>query len=59
MADYFSLATGVAAIVAIGATVYVFSMVALWLIAGRPNGPESDIVGMISNLAMRLQGKKE
>lgn len=56
--NYFSLAYGVSAIVAIGATIYLLSMAALWLMAGRPNGPEADIFGMIKNFASRIAGRK-
>ncbi len=42
--------------VAAGAALYAAAMAALWLLAGRPDGPEQDLLGTLAGMARRIGG---
>ncbi len=44
---------GLAAEVALGAVVFGFVLIGLWLVAGRPAGPEATAVGLVAGLLRR------
>lgn len=49
----------IAILVAVGAATYVSGTLALWLISGRPAGPEREIIKLLRTVAGKISGAKK
>jgi lipopolysaccharide exporter len=57
-ASHLELGIGLAVTIVLSALAYVLTNFLLWRIAGRPSGPEAEILEMLSGLAKRIRHKR-
>jgi hypothetical protein len=51
-----SLALGLAIVVSLAGAVYSASLVVLWLVSGRPDGPEAKAIALLSRYLRKFSG---